>query len=32
MSQVWKVLGSLVERYDLIYQTGLFLELLLQDF
>jgi putative Mg2+ transporter-C (MgtC) family protein len=32
MSQVWKVLGSLVERYDLIYQTGLFFRIVVAGF
>ena len=32
MSQVWKVLGDLVERYDLIYQTGLFFRIVVAGF
>ncbi|WP_349945973.1 MgtC/SapB family protein [Lacrimispora sp. BS-2] len=32
MSQVWRILVSLVERYDLIYQTGLFFRIVVAGF
>ncbi|MDR1549809.1 MAG: MgtC/SapB family protein [Hungatella sp.] len=32
MSQVWQILVSLVERYDLIYQTGLFFRIVVAGF